>query len=391
MRIVHFDCYAGAAGDMLLASLIDAGAAEDRVTDLLRGLPVPHPAFRTEIVERAGLRARRAIVSLEKDPPARDRAQIRAILDAARLPPPVLDRARRVFDRLFEAEARVHGMPAEAIHLHEVAATDALVDIVGTAAALHVLGVEECRASAVAVGSGTIRAEHGTLPVPAPATLELLQGVPVVCGPPGERCTPTGAALLTALAAGFGSFPDMTPRSIGWGAGSRDDPEIPNAVRATLGETGAAPGAAETVSELVADIDDATPQIMARAAERLLQEGALDAHIVPIIMKKGRPGFSLRAVVRERDADRISRLVLEETPTFGVRRHPCSRLVLERTVETVETPFGPIRVKVGRVGEVRLRAMPEHDDCREAALRAGVPFTEVYRVAAARAGGDLAT
>lgn len=385
MRVAHFDCFSGASGNMILGALIDAGWSVGALRVVVERLGLAGVLVDARRVSRGGLSATHVLVQVE---PAAGKAhrhlpQIEAIIERAEFGPRVTESARRIFRRLAEAEARIHGTSTERVHFHEVGAADAIVDIVGTCAGLAQLGVERVTCSPIPVGHGTVTCEHGVLPVPAPATALLLRGVPLAaCEEPGELTTPTGAAILTTLASGFGPPPPMTLAAVGLGAGTREGRTRANVLRVLLGETSEIQGAeVDVVEVLEAQFDDADGQMLAHAAQRLLEAGALDVYLTPIVMKKGRPGQLLTALASAADVTRLEEIILRETTTFGVRRHECQRTRLAREQVSVSTPYGPIRVKVGRRGGERLRAWPEYDDCADAARRAGVSLREVQQAA----------
>ncbi len=385
MRCAYFDCFCGAAGDMLLGALVDVGLPVDFLHNLARRLDLPGVTLTAQKVQRHGLAATHVQVMLDAGAPRKHRhlPQILARIDAAGLTPPVAAEARRVFERLAEAEAAVHGIAPEKVHFHEVGADDALLDIVGTCAGLAELGVSEVRCGPIPTGSGTVTCEHGVLPVPAPATALLLRGAPLAeCDEPGELTTPTGAAILTTLAAGYGPPPALRLEAVGCGAGTRQGRTRPNVLRVLIGPR-SAPDDAEhdTVVVLEAQVDDATGQAVAYACERLLAAGALDVFVVPMIMKKGRPGQLLTVLCEDARAAALETVLLHETTTFGVRRHVCTRRKLARSPETVATAYGPIRVKVGRQAGAVVQAWPEYDDCAAAALVRGVPLRVVQEAA----------
>lgn len=384
MRIAYFDCFSGAAGDMILAALVHAGLPVDTLHALVDKLGLPGVRLAYEPVKRHGIAAGYVRVEI---PPAEGHAhrhlpKIRRIIEAADLPEPVTRSALATFQRLAEAEALVHNTTVEKVHFHEVGADDAIVDIVGACFGLHALGVERVVCGGVPTGSGTVTCDHGVMPVPAPATAQLLRGVPILpCDEPGELTTPTGAAILATLAAEFGPLPAMRIRSVGYGAGTREGKTRPNLLRVLLGDAEASEGAdADTVAVLETQVDDCPPQNVAFALERTLDAGALDAFAVPIIMKKGRPGQLLTVLCRPGDADRIETQLLRETTTLGVRRRLSTRKTLAREVVSVETRYGPIRVKVA-AGPDGPRAWPEFDDCSEAARRTGVALATVQQAA----------
>jgi hypothetical protein len=380
-RIAYFDCFSGAAGDMILAALLDAGLPLEVLHDTVRALKLAGVSLAAEKVQTHGLAATRVHVFVDASTPRKHRHlhHIDGIIDDAALPPQTAERAKSVFRRLAEAEAKVHATTIEKVHFHEVGAEDAIVDIVGACAGLDALGVTRIICSPMPPGSGTLACEHGVMPVPAPATAELLKGIPLArCDEPGEIVTPTGAAILTTLAGEFGPPPEMTLSRVGVGAGSREGRTRPNVLRLLLGEAAdAGENESDMVTVLECQLDDATGQALAFACDRALAAGALDAYIVPIIMKKGRPGQLVTVLCRAEQAAELESLLLRETGTFGVRRHECRRAKLAREQVSVQTRFGPIRVKVGRRGDDVLRAWPEYEDCAAAALAHGVPLRVV--------------
>lgn len=385
MRYAYFDCFSGAAGDMILGALLDAGCPLATLQEVVGRLGLPGVELSAERVRRRGFAATLAQVTVEPASQSAHRhlPEILRTIDGAGLDPRAAEHARAVFQRLAEAEAAAHGIAIEQVHFHEVGAADAIVDIVGVCTGLAALGIELVGCSPIPTGSGTVECAHGVLPVPAPATARLLQGYPLAaCDEPGELTTPTGAALLTTLADEFGSLPAMTISAVGTGAGTREGQTRTNVLRVFIGEA-AEPDAAErdTVAVLQAQVDDATGQSLAFACERLLEAGALDAYIVPIIMKKGRPGQLLTVLCRPDDADRIETLVFAETSTFGVRRHEARRKKLTRRHATVETRYGPIRIKLGELAGKLAQAWPEYEECAAAARQAGVSLQEVQQEA----------
>lgn len=406
MRTAYFDCFSGISGDMTLAALLDAGCPLTLFEETIASLQLPGVAIRFERVARHGIAAARVHVDTPPVEGHRHRhlPKILRIIESAGLPAPVAERAARVFQRLAEAEAAVHQTTVEKVHFHEVGADDAIVDIVCACVGLHALGVERVVSSPVPVGSGTVRCEHGLMPVPAPATARLLRGVPLAaCDEPGELTTPTGAALIAELAAGFGPLPAMTLEAIGVGTGSREGRTRPNILRVLIGtsiETGAgrsdaaAPGAgaaaavaggsaaeADTVAVLETQIDDQTGEALAHAVQRLLDAGALDAYVVPIMMKKGRCGQLLTVVCRPGDAGTLEDALFAHTTTFGVRRREAHRSILARAHETVTTRFGPVRVKIGRRAGRVVQASPEYEDCARLAREHGCALALVQQAA----------
>jgi uncharacterized protein (TIGR00299 family) protein len=392
VQIAYFDCFSGAGGDMIVASLLDAGAPADVLRERLDALGLSGYRLTIDKVSKRGIAASRYLVELDESQkhPHRHLKHIFQILDAGRLPASVLDKSKRVFTRLAEAEAAVHNSTIEKVHFHEVGAIDAVLDIVGAVSALELLGVEEVHCSPVVVGSGTVMCDHGLLPVPPPAVAKLLEGVPVVpTTEDGELLTPTAAALLTTLSVRFGPPPPMTVRSVGYGAGMKDTKGLPNVLRVTIGEieTAPGPGSAEgldtdSVTVLETNIDDATAQVVGHCLTQLMEAGALDAYTMPISMKKWRTGLLLTVLCQEGDVHRMQDIIFRETPTLGIRRHRAERIKLARRQETVETPYGPIAVKVGQRG-THSTATPEYDACRAAAVKHGVPLRSVIAAAEA--------
>ncbi|HYY80011.1 MAG TPA: nickel pincer cofactor biosynthesis protein LarC [Actinomycetes bacterium] len=382
----YFDCFAGVAGDMVLGALLDAGASEERLRAGLARVPVDPFELEVEAVERGGIGATQVVVRTGPPGGLRTWAELRATIGGADLPGPVRDRALATFARLAEAEGRVHRVPADRVHFHEVGAVDAVVDVVGAALLLDDLGVAELWASPVATGSGFARAGHGVVPVPAPAVLELLRGTPVHAGGvAAELTTPTGAAILAASAARFGELPPLRLAAVGYGAGSRVHRELPNLLRVVLGERLGGGPAGDAGLVLEANIDDMTPELAPWVLERLFEAGASDAWLTPVHMKRGRPGVTL-SVLCPPGADAAIREVLwRETSTLGVRGLPVRRWMLERRLVEVEVPGGKVRVKLGLDGGRVVNLAPEYADCARLATETGQPLKEVMARAQAAA------
>lgn len=372
MKICYLDAFSGIAGDMTVAALIDAGAPFEALVEGLTSLGAG-AAFRMEKVKRAGIAATRFMVEGGEQRAHRHLPHILRMIDVGALPDKAKQNAARVFQRLGEVEARVHGVPIEKVHFHEVGAVDSIADIVGACLGLSLLGVDEIHCSAINVGGGTVSTDHGLLPVPAPATAALLEGRPVFSsGPQVELTTPTGAAIATTLAASFGPMPAMRVAASGYGAGSKEFKEQANVLRVLLGEAG---GAAEATSVAVieANIDDSTPETLGYAMERLLAEGALDVTLTPVQMKKNRPGVTLGVIARPEDRERLAALVFAETSTLGLRFHMAERRVEARHLVEVETRYGKVRIKVSASGA----AAPEFEDCRALARATGAPLKDI--------------
>lgn len=389
VRLLHLDTFSGIAGNMLLGALLDLGLPRRGLVADLEGLGIPFQ-LRVSRVRRGPIAARYVSVL----DPARGRRRkasghrryrdVRRILDRARLAPAVRDRAQAIFAALAAAEARVHGIPVEEVHFHEVGAVDALVDVTGAAAGLERLGIGRVTASPVALGHGSVESDHGRLPLPAPATLELLRGVPTVpAGTPFETVTPTGAAILRTVVDEFRTLPAMTPEAVGHGAGDDRPTPLPNVLRAILGREEGLRG--DRIVALECNLDDWVPEHFDHVMARLFDAGALDVALQHLQMKKNRPGFLLRVLASpERRVD-LAALLLAETSTLGVRVLECERILLERQVRRVATPYGRIAVKLVRRPGGRLDAAAEYEDARRAAERTGTPLRQVVRAAEAAA------
>ena len=305
--------------------------------------------------------------------------EILKLIGDSGLPRAVQDNASRVFQRIGEAEARVHGMPIESVHFHEVGAVDSIVDIVGVCLGLHLLGVDEVHSAPITVGTGFVRGAHGTIPLPAPATIDLLRGFPIVQRDSGcELTTPTGAGLLTTLATTFGTLPPLTVSAVGYGSGDDRPGPIPNAIRVILGERTGGAATTDRVLVLETNIDDMSAEWIGHVLEKLLEAGALDVSVTPILMKKSRPAHELKVILPLGKEEGIVRTIFGETTTFGLRRTEVDRVTLDRESRPVETPWGTVRVKVGRLGKEEVVASPEYEDLRRAAQKAGLPLKEAH-------------
>lgn len=386
MKAAYFDCFSGISGDMTLGALVDAGCPLELLRGKLKPLPVPGWEISAEKVWKNGMAATHVRVKTEDTQPHRSLTIIKGIIDQAALEPAVKQRATAIFTKLAEAEAAVHDVPLEKIHFHEVGAVDAIVDIVCAAAGAEALGVDEIVCSPLNVGGGTVKCAHGTFPVPAPATIELLKDAPIYSsGLQTELVTPTGAAIVKTLARRFGAFPEMRVEKSGYGAGSRDFPGHANVVRLSVGEaasTLAAKTASETITVLEANLDDLNPQVFGYVMDQLLEEGALDAFGMPVQMKKNRPGMLLTVLCKPEDADRLTALVFTESTTLGVRRRDEARRTLARRWESVRTPWGDVRVKIASMNGTVTNYAPEYEDCRRIAAEQHVPLKTVIAEAA---------
>jgi hypothetical protein len=397
--LAYLHTFSGVAGDMLLGALVDAGLAVERLRAGLGTLAVSGYELTAAKVKRRGFSATKADVKLLPGHDARERhlRDIVNILADSGLSERVRADAERVFTRLAEAEAKVHGTTIDKVHFHEVGAVDAIVDIVGACLGLELLDIDEIVCSPVPVGSGFVKAEHGVMPVPAPAVAELLRDVPLTeSAETGELTTPTGAALVATLAHRFGPTPAMKIQSIGYGAGTREGKHGPNVLRVLLGPrvesaTGSEAGPSavrDQVWVLESNIDDLPGEVIGYTFDKLFAAGALDVFAAPIQMKKSRPAVCLSVIAPADKVAEIEAAIFAETSTFGVRRYPAERTKLAREFRRVETPFGPVRIKIGTMNGRVMSRSPEYEDCRKLAEAAGVPLKDVF-AAAARAGDGM--
>jgi uncharacterized protein (TIGR00299 family) protein len=376
-RVAWFHCFSGIAGDMALGALIDAGADIDEVRAVCNRIPVSGWTLDAVPVLRAGVAATHVDVRAEESSVVRTYAHIAAMVEEARLPSRVRQRALATFGALAESEGRLHRRPPEQVHFHEVGGIDAIVDIVGTAAALELLGIEELHASPVANGMGMIRAAHGMLPNPAPAVVDLLRDAPTYgVDISVELTTPTGAALLAANVSGWGPMPAMTVAATGYGAGSRELDGRPNMVQVVIGEAAAALPVGQPVLLLEVNVDDATGETLAHTIAALLDAGAHDAWVTPMVMKKGRPAYTVAALCDHALGAQVAEVMTRETGSLGVRGSDLERWPSARTLDEVEVAGYPMRIKVS-AGRVKV----EHDDAARVAQRTGMPLREVISLA----------
>jgi uncharacterized protein (TIGR00299 family) protein len=406
MRIAYLDCFSGISGDMFLGALIDAGVSPKLLEDTVKALDIGARLQISKVV-RGGISATKVDVyaSGEKDLPrevfleqhgldrphehshehGRTLTEIRHIIEKAAISSTAKATAIEIFEALGQAEAEIHNTSIDQVHFHEVGAVDAMVDIVCAAVGAESLAVHEWVCSPLNVGGGTVKCTHGTLPVPAPATLKLLRDAPVYSsGPQVELVTPTGAAIVKTLSTRFAPFPAMKIEKAGYGAGTRDFPDHPNLLRLTIGEaepTDRANTSNDRIMVLEANLDDLSPQVLAYAMERLLAEGALDVFSVPVQMKKSRPGALLTVLAKTEDANRLTKTIFAETTTLGVRRHEEQRQTLSRRWETVDTTWGPVRIKIANMNGSISNYAPEYEDCRSLAEAQHVPLRTVMQEA----------
>lgn len=401
MKVAYLDVFVGISGDMALGALIDAGADLVRLREALGALPIDNWRLDAQEVFKAGIRATKVTVSVPNEsvgsPPHRRYIQLVELIQASRLPREVTEQSLAVLRTVAEAEAAVHGVSVEEVHFHELGGLDTLIDIVGTVLGLRLLGVEKLYCSALPVSRGYVETAHGRLPVPPPAVAEMLKGHPTFpVDVAGETVTPTGAALALTLSHRIGAFPAMTVEAVGYGAGSKDFPGQPNILRLWVGRpTGAGGESAQdqlVVDEVVtieANIDDMNPELQPPLLEKILSEGALDAWLTPIQMKKGRPAVKLSALATAEDAEAIAEIILRESTSFGVRLTRGQRRCLLRETVMVETAYGELPVKVGRIGGQVVTVAPEYEDCRRAAQEYNVPLKMIYAAACAAASSLL--
>ena len=382
MTLAYFDCFSGISGDMTLGALVDAGVSIEALRSELSKLNLSGYEITALKVTRAGVAATKVHVCLEeKEQPARHLSDIRNIIEASELSAPIKQKSISIFERLADAEAKVHGTTPDKVHFHEVGAVDAIVDIVGSVIGLEILGVTAVAGSAINLGSGSIKTAHGILPVPAPATVELLKGIPCYgSAVPFELTTPTGAAILNTLGASFGPMPQMKVSQIGHGAGNKDIHGQPNVLRLMIGEPVSLYDEDKSII-IETNIDDMNPQLYEHVIDKLLQQGAHDAYLTPIIMKKGRPAILLSVLTDSRQESVILDTIFRETTSIGVRIQEVSRKKLTREIREIATPHGPVRIKISKRGEEILTATPEYEDCRRIAEDTQIPLKQVLEEA----------
>jgi len=391
MTLAYVNCPAGVSGNMLLGAMLDAGLGLDALEEGLAGLQMSGYEIVARKVRKRGISGTHVLVRTSGDEPERHLSDILEIIEGATLPARVKEQSRAIFTRLAQAEAKVHGTTIDDIHFHEVGGVDAIVDIVGSALGFSLLGVERVYSSALHLGTGTVQCAHGLLPVPAPATLELVKGVPVFgWDVEAELVTPTGAAILTTLADSYGSTPMMRVEKVGYGAGSRDLP-FPNLLRLTIGTAtaDAADYEEDVVIVMETNIDDMNPEWYEQVMNRLFDAGALDVFLTPVQMKHNRPAVQVSVISAPEYVSGLLEVVFAETTTIGVRTHSVQRCKLRREAIAVETPYGPVAVKVARQGGKVVNVSPEHQDCQQVATERGLPLKEVYQAALAAAREEV--
>ncbi len=380
MKTAYFDCIAGASGDMMLGALVDAGLPAATLEAELSKLRIKDFHLHVGKVMKNCFAATKVDVHVHDDAPERHLADIRKVVEDSHLSDQVKGTAMRIFTRICEAEAAIHNSTVDKVHLHEVGGVDAIVDVCGTLAGLEALGIEQVVVSPFPVGRGFITGAHGQIPLPAPAALALMKGCPLQGRDiDAELVTPTGAAVLSEIADAFGPIPKMTLENFGYGAGTRDM-VIPNVLRVLLGDsTGTSGIITESLTMLETNIDDESPELTGHLTSKLMEAGALDVSAIPAQMKKGRPGVLLQVLAKPAHADGLKHILFHESSTLGVRDTTVQRDSLPRRIETVETPFGRIRVKVAQLPNGQAKVFPEYEDCRAAAEKNSTPLREVYQ------------
>ena len=372
MKICYLDAFSGISGDMTVGALIDAGAGSAALAGILESLGTG-AEFKIGKTSRRGIAASKFNVIGGDAKGHRHLKDILELIGKSAAPDSVKQMSTKVFERLGEAEAKVHGIPLAKVHFHEVGAVDSICDIVGACAGFHLLGVDAIYSSPLNVGSGTVNTEHGVLPVPAPAAAELLAGKPIYARGPGlELTTPTGAAIAVTLSKDFGVLPPMRIIATGYGAGDKDFAEHANVLRVLIGESSDA-RESTTVAVLEANIDDSSPQVLGYAMERLLEAGALDVTLEYVLMKKNRPGTLVRVIAKPEDREKLAQMMFAETSTLGLRIYSAERRVQARRIVEVQTTHGTVRIKIAGDGSFA----PEYDDCRKLALASGVPLKQI--------------
>jgi uncharacterized protein (TIGR00299 family) protein len=389
MKIAYFDLIAGASGDMILGALIDAGLSLDVLRYDLSVLDLNEFHLTAKKVDKNGFSATKVDVLVQDKVPERHLPQIESIITSSNLSEEITEQAITIFRQLGKVEAKIHDTSLDQVHLHELGGVDTIVDVVGVILGLKTLGIEKVVVSPFPLGRGFIKGAHGQIPLPAPATLALLKGVPILgIEIDAELVTPTGAVLLTSLADTFGEIPPMKLESIGYGAGGRDLP-IPNLLRVIIGES--TPSEKVTIGSYVmleTNIDDLNPEVYPYVMEQLFKSGALDVFLTPIQMKKNRPGTMLQVLAGSKDVPRLRKIIFEETTTLGIRQHSIERWALERESREILTPYGIVRVKIAQLGGGKSKVAPEFEDCRKLAVIHEVPIREVYFAALSELKGS---
>ena len=379
MKTGYFDLVSGASGDMLLGALVDAGLPAETLSAELGKLHLDDFHLHTKKVLKNCFSATKVDVHVHDHAPERHLADLQKVVNDSHLSDSVKEKANRIFYRICEAEAAIHNSEVDKVHLHEVGGVDAIVDVCGALAGMEALGLERIIVSPFPLGRGFVFGAHGEIPLPAPAALSLLKGCPIIGSPiDKELVTPTGAAILSEVADGYGPIPPMTLDSIGYGAGTADF-KYPNVLRLLIGDSEQGSGLiTETLVQLESNLDDESPEVIGHVSRLLMEQGALDVAILPAQMKKDRPGVLIQVLAKPSHADSLQTTLLAQTSTLGVRRSEVRRDSLPRRIETVKTKHGSIRVKIAEVPGHAAKVIPEYEDCRAAAEKSGAPLNEVF-------------
>ena len=380
MKTLYFDLIGGASGDMILGALIDSGLSIDTLKKMLEGLNLSEFTIQAEKVNKNGFSATKVDVRVKKQPPERHLEEIKAVIQNSSLSKAIQTRALVIFERIAETEAALHNKTIDQVHLHELGGTDTIIDVVGTLLALDHLGISSIYASPVPLGKGFIEGAHGQIPLPSPATIALLKGIPVYGKDiESELVTPTGAALLAELVEDFGPAPPMILENVGYGAGGRDLP-IPNLLRVLIGEISqSGKTTIDHLAILETNLDDLNPEIYSYVVESLFEGGALDVTLTPIHMKKNRPGTQIQVLCEPVIVEAMRLILFRETTTLGIKQYFIDRYALPRTIKEIETPYGKVRVKIAEISPDFKKVSPEYEDCRKLAIEKGIPITLVYQ------------
>jgi len=387
--IAYFDCFSGISGDMTLGALMDLGVPIEWLKENLFNLPLNGFDLSVRTVHRHGVHAKYAQVEVLEDPHSRHYSDIIALINNSPLNASVKERSLDIFDRIASAESHIHGCSKDTVHFHEVGGIDAIVDIVGTALCIDYLKIDRVISSQIPLGKGFVSCQHGKLPVPAPATVEILKGIPVYgTDIPHELVTPTGAAIITSLAEGFEPIPGIKIDAVGYGAGSRDLKERPNLLRVMIGKIGELQNELQSDRLLIIEtcIDDMNPEVFGFLMDRLFEDGALDVYWIPVYMKKNRPGTLVQVLCHTDQKEAIVNRIFMETTSIGVRYYEALRNILSREQVEIETRFGPVSVKKIKDPDGRYRMVPEYEECKRIALERGLSFRSVYDTISKEAG-----
>lgn len=378
MKIAYFDCFSGISGDMILGALIDAGLSVQGLESELSKLKISGFKLRVKKTLRGGISGTKFSVDTNEPPVERHLKDIIEIIDQGDLGHDIKNSSKKIFKELARIEAKIHNKSIEEVHFHELSGLDSIIDVIGSVIGINKLGIEAVYSSKIHVGTGFVKCQHGILPIPAPATLELLKGIPIYSkGIEAELTTPTGVAILKNLSKGFGVMPEMKVKKIGYGAGSREL-EIPNLLRVYVGEAKDAGYEEDQVMLIETNLDNMNPELFEYTCKMLLKKGILDVFMTPIFMKKNRPGTMLSILTAPEKLDEILSIIFTETTTLGVRIHRLERRKLEREIISVNTRFGDIKVKIGRIKGRIKNISPEYESCKEIAVKQGIPLKEVY-------------